>query len=126
MDYFFENSAYLSTGFLLNSNGTTESLLTTGGSLLNSTETLSAKNLYPYQYAIFTSISYPFSPMINGAFSLVYSPSDDQALFINPTLTYSVKDNLDLDAVAQLFALNLQDDYTLASKSLFIRLKWSF
>ena len=126
LDYFLQNSAYLSAGFLLNSNGTTESLLTTGGSLFNSTETLSAKNLYPYQYAIFTAVSYPFSPMLNGALSVVYSPGEDQALFINPTLTYSVKDNLDFDAVGQLFALNLQNNYTLASKALFVRLKWSF
>lgn len=126
LDYFLENSAYISAGFLLNSNGTTESLLVTGGNLFNSTETLTAKNLYPYQYAVFTAVSYPFSPMLNGMVSVVYSPSDDQAMFISPTLTYSVKDNLDLDAVGQFFSLNFQNQYTLASKALFVRLKWSF
>ena len=126
LDYFFGNSAYLSAGLLLNSNGTTESLLATGGNLLYSTETRNAKNLYPYQYAIFTAVSYPFSPILNGAISVVYSPSDDQALFISPTLTYSVKDNLDLDAIGQFFALNFQNQYSLASKAVFVRLKWSF
>jgi hypothetical protein len=126
LDYFFGNSAYLSAGFLLNSNGTTESLLLSGGNLLNSTEPLSAKNLYPYQYAIFTAVAYPFSPMLNGGISVVYSPSDDQALFISPTLTYSVKDNLAFDAIGQFFALNFQNQYTLVSKAIFIRLKWSF
>lgn len=126
LDYFFDNSAFVSAGFLLNSNGTADSLNLATAGLLNSTETLSAKNLYPYKYAIFTSFSYPISPLINGALSLVYSPSIDNALFISPTLTYSVKDNVDLDAVGQFFALNFQGNYSMPSKAVFVRLKWSF
>ena len=129
IDYSFKNSTFVAAGFLFNSNGTADRLdLTSGGLTIGSSSsaTLTAKNLYPYKYATFAQVSYPFTPIFSGALSMVYSPSTDNALFINPTLTTSVTQNLDFDVVAQLFAMDFLGEYQLVSKALFLRLKRSF
>jgi hypothetical protein len=129
IDYSFPNSTFVAAGLLFNTNGTTGQLdLTQSGLTLgnNSGASLTAKNLYPYQYALFSQVSYPFTPIFSGAVSVVYSPSEDQAVFINPSFTASVTQNLDFDITAQLFALNYLGEYKLLSKALFLRLKRSF
>ena len=122
-DYAFENSTYVSAGFLFNSLGTSESA---SANLL--ALNITAKNLFPYKNTIFTMVSYPFNPSISGALSVIYSPSDDQLLFINPTLTYTIKDNWNIDLIGQIagFKYNNGEDYALLQKLLFLRLKLSF
>jgi len=121
-DYSFGNSLYLNTGFLFNSNGATAGDITQLFSF-----DLSAKNLYPYKYATFFSASYPFSPLLNGGLALIYSPSEAQALFINPTLTYSIKENWDVDFVGQLvFNDEGELGYRSPVQALFLRFKFSF
>lgn len=121
-DYSFGNSLYFNTGFLYNSNGTT-----TGNITQLFTFDLSAKNLYPYKYATFLSANYPFSPLLNGGVAIIYSPSEAQALFLNPTLTYSIKENWDVDFIGQLV---FDDEGALGYRSpvqaLFLRFKFSF
>lgn len=122
LDYSFTNSLYVSAGFLYSSTGSNEGNAT--GLISNN---LTAKNLYPYKSTIFAMVSYPFNPAFSGALSLVYSPSTDETLFINPTLTYSIKDNWDIDVIGQLAAANnAQGEYDMLLRILFLRLKWSF
>ncbi len=120
-DYAFENSTYVSAGFLYNSLGTAESA-TTNLLALN----IDAKNLFPYKYTGFGLISYPFNPSISGALSIIYSPSDDHLLFFNPTLTYTIKDNWNIDLIGQIAGSMLNKEYRFASNLMFLRLKWSF
>lgn len=120
VDYSFANSIYLSTGYLYNSNGSTRA----GVSNLFDFQ-LSAKNLYPYRHAIFTQLSYPFTPLVNGGIALIYSPVTTHALFVNPTCTISVAQDWDLDFVGQL-VFNDNQVYTSPIQALFLRLKWSF
>lgn len=122
-DYAFDNSMYASVGFLYNSLGTTESA---SANLL--ALNITAKNLFPYKYTTVAVVSYPFSPSFSGALSMIYSPGDDQLVFVNPTLTYSIKDNWDIDLIGQIAGskYNGGANYGFVSKLVFLRTKWSF
>ncbi len=120
VDYAFSNSLYLNSGYLYNSNGSTQA----GVSNLFDFQ-LSAKNLYPYRHAIFTQLSYPFTPLVNGGMALIYSPVATHALFFNPTITVSVAQDWDLDFVGQL-VFNDDGGYISPIQALFFRLKWSY
>lgn len=120
-DYAFSNSLYLNSGYLYNSNGATRGDVT---GLFNFN--LSAKNLYPYRHAIFTQVSYPFTPLLNGGIALIYSPVSSHALFANPTLTVSVAQNWDMDFVGQLVFNKNTEHYTSPIQALFLRLKLSY
>lgn len=121
VDYAFGNSLYLNTGFLFNKNGTTEGSITELFAF-----DLSAKNLYPYKYAAFFSGGYPISPLMNGGLALIYSPSESNVLFVNPTFTYSIKENWDIDFIGQLVFGKENEKYTSPVQALFLRLKFSF
>ena len=97
IDYQFSNSLYANAGFLFNSNGSTSADLTQLLALQ-----LSAKNLYPFRYTIFTQFGYPLNPLLNLGGALIYSPGKANAVFFTPTVTYSLRQNLDLDFVAQV------------------------
>lgn len=120
VDYSFSNSLYLHTGYLYNSEGTVAAGV---GGLFNFE--LSARNLYPYRHAVFTQVSYPFSPILSGGLAAIYSPVEVHALFLNPLLTLSIKDNWDLDLVGQL-VFNKSGKYTSPIQATFLRLKFSY
>jgi hypothetical protein len=69
VDYSFANSLYLNGGALYNSMGFSKG----DASTLFSFE-LSAKNLYPYKWAFFGQVNYPFTPLLNGGMAVIYSP----------------------------------------------------
>lgn len=120
-DYSFSNSLYTGIGYLYNSNGVTRGSLADLFSFQ-----LSAKNLYPFRHALFANASYPITPLINGVLAIIYSPVPSKPLFINPTLTWSIAQNWDLDIVGQLAFNNTGERYTSPITAIFIRLKVSF
>ena len=120
-DYSFANGVYAGIGYLYNSNGTTKGTLAD----LFSFE-LSAKNLYPFRNAIFISSSYPVTPLVNAVLSIIYSPVSARPLFINPTITWSIAQNWDLDLVGQIAYNRTGDKYLSPISAVFIRLKVSF
>lgn len=119
VDYMFQNSLYLSGGFLYNSSGRNAA----GSEILNFE--ISARNLYPYEFTVMTQALYPFHPLLNGALVLLYSPGEAHALFLTPTLTYSIADNWDLDMVGQ-FVFNKEEKFRSPVQGLFVRTKFSF
>lgn len=119
VDYSFKNGIYINGGLLYNSNGTTSPI-----SQLFSFE-LSAKNLYPYTFTIFGQTSYAFTPLLNGGLALIYSPNEVHPLFINPTITYSIQQNWDIDLVGQV-VYNQEDVFKSPLQAFFLRLKFSF
>lgn len=121
LDYSLKNSLYLNAGFLYNSNGSDPAL---SGEIF--TFDVSAKNLYPYKYSIFGQATYPINPLIFGGVAIIYSPSETHALFINPTLTYSIARNWDLDLIGQISFSKLQEKYQSPVKAFFIRFKFSY
>lgn len=121
VDHLFGNSLYLNVGYLYNSNGTTSGSL----SELFFFE-LSAKNLYPFRHALFILNSYPVTPLLNASLAWIYSPVSSHPLFVNPTITYSIAQNWDLDLVGQLAFSKEGGSYTSPVKALFLRFKMSF
>ncbi len=121
-DYSFTNSLYLSLGYLYNSLGSTSA-----SSAELFTFRLSAKNLYPYRHALFLQASYPVTPLVNAALAIIYSPVEVHPLFLNPTVTYNLATNWDIDLVGQI-SFNREKDrgYVSPVQALFFRLKWSF
>lgn len=119
-DYSFPNSLFLVTGYLYNSNGSYHP------NILNIVLfDVSAKNLSPYTHSFLVQASYPVTPLLNVGLATVYSPGD-QAMFLNPTLTYSIKENWSIDLVSQMFFALSSNKYDLLGNSLFMRIKWSY
>jgi hypothetical protein len=120
LDYIFKNSLYTNLGFLYNLNGNNEQ------SLANIFDfELSAKNLYPYKTALFVQCSYPFNPLLNGGLALIYSPVKTHPLFINPHISCSLAENLDLGVFGQVI-LEKDEDWQSPVQAFFIRLKYSY
>ncbi len=121
-DYTFSNSLYVHLGYLYNSNGETD----ISSSRLFVFQ-LSAKNLYPYRHALFAQAMYPITPLINGNLALIYSPVEVHPLFLNPTVTFSIAQNWDIDLVGQItFDKEPDRGYVSLVQALFGRIKWSF
>ena len=124
VDYSFKNSLYFQGGYLYNSLGITETSNNAAFSLF--TVKLSAKNLYPYKHTFYVQASYPATPLLNTALSVIYSPNKQHFLFLNPVVTYSIKENWDVDLVGQLLFNKADEKYTSPLQALFLRLKFSY
>ena len=121
LDYVFDNSLYLSGGGLFTSSGST----TAGFSDLFTSQ-ISAKALFPFKYATVVSAGYPISPLLNSNLAIIYSPSTINMLFLNPTLTYSIKENWDVDFVGQIVFAEDAEEYGSPLQALFLRVKWIY
>ena len=121
VDYSFNKGLYLNVGFLYNSTG-----VSTGGLESLFTSQLSAKNLYPFKYAIFTQVNQPITPLLSVGIANIYSPSEAKALFFNPTITYSISDNWDLNMVGQLMFNKGVESYESPIQAFFLRFRFSF
>ncbi|MCX2739817.1 hypothetical protein [Pontibacter anaerobius] len=122
-DYSFASSLYLHASVLYNSRGEKNPEVLLFQAFRPGR--LSVKDLSPYKYNVFAQASYPIHPLLNAGLATIYFP-EDQALFLNPTLTYSAFPNLDLDAIGQFFLDSEQGEFKAVSKAVFVRLKWSF
>jgi hypothetical protein len=119
-EYSFEKGLFLSGGFLYNSNGSNE----TGSTILFNSQ-LSAKNLYPYKYALFAQAGRPLTPILTAGLAVIYSPVKTHPLFINPTISYSIAQNWDLDLIAQI-VFNKTIRYESPTQVVFLRVKFSY
>jgi hypothetical protein len=120
-DYGFKNGIYLLISGLYNGSGK--------DSIPNiaqlTTETLSAKNIFPFKYTAFAEVSYPFTPIFKASLGGMYSPSGNSLIAL-PTLTYSIADNWVIDVIGQSFFAQNNGGYKSLGTGLFFRLKWGF
>ena len=124
IDYSLKNGWYFSTGLLYVSSGSTLPLVsTTGISAFNSV--ISVKQLMPTKYTIFAQASKAINPAISFSLTNMYSPGSNFLLFF-PTISYSIKENWDLDFVAQASFMDNGIDFKHAGSTFFARLKRSF
>ncbi len=122
LDYLFSNSLYFNGAVLYSSFGQKKSDLF----VVDTRSNLDIKSLSPYRMSTFVQASYPVHPLVNLGLSNIFFPSD-ASVFINPYVTYSVLQNLDLDLISQLyFGENLNGDYHAVSKVVYFRVKWSY
>lgn len=113
LDYTFNNGIYLNASHLYNSQGADS----TGNINFISNE-LSAKNLSPLKQTFFIQAMYPLSPVFQIGNS-VMSSHDLTLIFLNPSLSYSLRDNLDLDAIVQYLFMD-----AIRQCNLYIRFKY--
>jgi hypothetical protein len=120
-DYGFQNGIYVMVSGLYNGLGTNNipniAQLTT--------ETLSAKDIFPFKYTLFAQISYSFTPILKASLSGMYSPSGN-AIIALPTVTYSIADNWVLDLIGQSFFSEQNGGYSSLGSSIYMRIKWGF
>ena len=125
IDYSFKNSLYLNGSIMYSSIGDYDANLF-GSAIGQQVEKFTVRDLSPYPWSTFVQATYQFSPLLFGGGALMYYPGTNN-FFINPFLTYSIVQNLDFDLVGQLFyGDNQNGSYDAISKSVFVRLKWSF
>ncbi len=120
IDYTFKNGIYIQWGYLFNSNGSRDRTVT---QLFDFD--LSAKNLYPYESAVFLQLSNSLNPLLTGGLAVIYSPVKVHALFINPTMSYSISQNWDLDFVGQV-VFDREPPYRSRIQAFFLRVKCSY
>jgi len=121
-DYTFRNAIFIQFEGFYNSNVTNSSgilFYQFNPGLLN------AKNPFLTGFSIFGNISYPVTPLISLALAGIYNPSN-RMVFIIPTFTFSLMNNLDLSLIAQSFQTYDPELTSLTQTSIFIRLKGSF
>ena len=126
VDYSFANSLYLNGSVMYNSIAEVDpvfGLVFAGARPGNFT----VRNISNYRWSSFIQSSYQFTPLFFGGLSVIAYPGTN-AFFINPAFSYSLKQNLDLNLVGQLFFDEnpLTGDYGSVLRSGFVRLKWSF
>lgn len=123
VDYSFPNSLYLNGSVMYNSQGTYNQGF--GLSFIGLRPT-TVRDLSPYKWSSFIQSAYQISPLVYTSLAIIGYPGGD-SFFINPGVTVSVKQNLDLDLIGQLFYGNdLNGDFGSLIKAGYLRLKWSF
>ncbi len=122
--YGFKNGVNLLFSYLYNSEGS-NSFLADGQSNIFFGEP-AADNLMPSKHTGFGDVSYTFTPLFSGDLGAMYTFGYD-VIFIMPNLSYSIKQNLDLNLLAQIFVALKEINGTSASSNfVYIRFKWSF
>ncbi len=96
VDYMFENSLFVVAEVLYNRAGGREDF------------TLLAEQLRPDNpsfstYQATTQFTYPIHPLLDGSLAAIWYP-DESALFLSPSLTWSVTQDLDFRILGQFFA----------------------
>lgn len=117
-DYIFDNSFFLIVEALYNKEGGRESFLLLG-------EPLTADNPSFSRYQITTQGSYPFTPVWNGSLALVFYP-DEEAVYISPSVSYSVSQNIDFNLITQIFVGSSDSAFSNAGNVVAASLKWNF
>lgn len=120
-DYMFKNSLFLQCEFLFNSNGEKDNNFDISKFYFR---TMTPKNLSFTRFSMFSSLTYPFSPLVKASFAAMYNP-ENNSFFVIPSVDVSLKENLDLSFISQVF---YSDRTTEGNKGVFVfaRLKWSF
>ncbi|MBB3188162.1 hypothetical protein [Microbacter margulisiae] len=122
-DYTFKNSLYLQLEGLYNGNNSSNNLLSLDQFNNNN---LSAENLFLSGFSFFSSLSYPFSPLVNGSLAGIYNVHD-QLLILIPSLTISLQENLELSFTAQLVQnVDKKNAFNQNINLIYARLKKSF
>jgi len=117
-DHMFENSLFLVVEGLYNKDGGMDRF-----QLLS--EPLSADNPSFSRFQFTASGTYPFSPVWNGSLAAIWYP-DEQAVFLSPSVTHSLTQNIDLNLLSQLFIGSDDSVFANAGSVVAGSLKWNF
>ncbi len=95
VDYMFPCSLFMITELLYNQAGGREQFQLIG-------EQLAPDNPSFSKYQLTTQLTYPIHMLVDGGLAAIYYP-DEEAVFISPSVTWSVITDLDLRVLAQFF-----------------------
>lgn len=123
-DYTLENALFLHAAYLYTSLGGSGS---GGVSVLNPSNQLSAKRLSLGKHELFAQASYPFNPLLNASGACLFNPVDG-SVYLSPSLSISLHDNLELLLTAQCLLGEPGSEYGYLGNTWagFGRLKWSY
>ncbi|MEN8250606.1 MAG: hypothetical protein ABFS32_16860 [Bacteroidota bacterium] len=125
VDYSFKSSLYLNGSIMYSSLGDFDANIL-GLSARQQLGNFTVRDLSPYPWSAFVQSMYQFTPLLIGGGAVMFYPGTNQ-FFINPYITYSLVQNLDLDLVGQVFyGDNQSGSYDAISKAAYLRVKWSF
>ena len=119
IDYSLQNGIYFSSGCLYRSQADDFNPFT----LIN--QDISAKNPMPFTYNFLHQINYPIHPLVLVGMSLIHNEELD-FIFINPMLTYSISESMDLMISSQNMWMKPDDTYEDLTQTFFTRLQWTF
>ena len=120
-DYTFKNSFTLQFEVLYNQNKN----LVVSNFVDFYNESLSAKNLSFTKVTFMLQGSYPITPLFNVSLAGMYFPKLN-GIFLGPSFTWSLTNNLDFSLFVQSFAGQLVKGQTEHFNFGFLRLKWNF
>ena len=90
---------------------------------------LDVKNLGFTPWSLFGNISYPLTPLINGAFAAIWYP-EWKGVYLGPSFDFSLNNNMDLSLILQYFTAEFEDPSGAANREKntfgFLRFKWNF
>ena len=129
-NYTFKNSLFINFSCIYNSVGLNSPANPSLADLVGSvayiySRNLSAKNLTPSRFDIFGQISYPATPLLSFDLASIYNPFD-QSVFVGPSATYSLTEDISLMAIGQLFWGNSYTEFGDIGQMFFFDIKWSF
>lgn len=119
-DYMFKNGWYASTAVLYNQRGRNYPLLL--GEQVNFYG--SPRNLMPFRWNMLVNLSKSFTPLFNGTLHFIVVPGA-KLVILNPSLGYSVSDNLSASIFLQSF-FSTSSGISALSHTIFFRLKLNF
>lgn len=123
VDYSFPNSLYLNASVMYSSQVSDNALL---GFSFAGARPGTVRDISPYKWSSFIQGSYQITPLIYSNLAIIGYPGSD-AFFVNPGITVSAKQNLDVDLVGQFFySDDINGDFSAILKAGYLRLKWSF
>lgn len=117
-EHMFDNSLFLIGEVLYNKDGGRDAFMLLG-------EPLSANNPSFSRYQLTSQASYPVNPLLNISLAGVYYP-DEHAVFVSPSVTFSVLSDLDLMVLAQLFSGPDDSVFANAGNVFAGSIKWNF
>jgi hypothetical protein len=122
LNYMFNNSLYIQGELFYNEFA---DQMNFGGFNTFMRQELSVKTLSFSKWSWFLQASYPIHPLLDGTLALMYYPDLD-GYFVNPSLKYSLSDNIQLSAYGQIFTGEFMQNMEETINFLFFRFKWSF
>lgn len=124
VDYQLTKGPYISGGVYYNSRGLSQlSVVDLQSGLIGAQ--LTPKALFPTKWSFLATASGQVTPLWSLGASLIYAPAGNLMAAI-PTVTHSIKENWDVDFIAQAFFLEDHTTYQNLGTSVYMRLKWSF
>ena len=121
IDRSFKENYFIMGSYLYNSDGSGS---LNGRSGLTGA-VLSVKSLMPFTHSFFGQLAKSFSPIVNGAFSIIFSPQNS-SLILLPSLETSISNNWDMSLVSQSFFQSTGKLYRSVGNGIYLRTRWSF